>query len=590
MMKRHLIGSLGLFAAITFAQVAPAAADLLELKWAAEGYYRARTNLTTNLARQDRFLVTNPNTGENMVIPEIRRTSYMTHRLRLAPRISVGKIATLHFQIDALDDVLWGDNNGVATAPLFATDASNQNFLGGASQGQGYVKLNKAWIDFPIPVGDKAIGRMRIGRMPSHWGLGILANGGGNFNLDPDPSRPKGVPQRKSLDAFFNDDFGDNHFGSVVDRILFITKPLSIYKGIAGHKDVSSPLVVGYAYDKLAESPFLPADGFERTFRPFGQQGFISRGKNDDVNEHVLFAIWNDPFWSPGGPFARYTDELRVGAYGVLRRSEEGSTNPAVLDPSESCGQFEGESINCVDTGSNVWIVDFWYRLRYGPFYSEAEFLHIGGTTFGGIPFPAKNEKKKADIDGAVMRFGYYGTDAAGDDLFDGTLEIGHASGDDILEDETFKQRSLNPDFNVGLILYEEILRELSARTYGLPFISEENPEGATGLFSRGGVINSNYINLRGGYLVPGLPIRVHGGLLAGWVETQAVTGTAMFREDDEGNYLGTEVDLGVKAKFNGNMELSLETGYLWFGSALRSRYPNADGSFSLQSRISFVF
>ena len=583
-MKRFIIATVCALAVLG-ADVRSASADLMELKWTIEGYYRTRGVFVTNLARTERFLVTNPNTGENMVIPEIRRTSYMMQRLRLAPRVSYGKVATLHLQLDALNDVLWGDNNGVATAPLFATDASNQNYLGGPADPQGYVKLNKAWVEFNLPVGV-----MRVGRMPSHWGLGILANGGGNFNLDPDPSRPKGVPQRKHLDSFFNDDFGDNHFGSTVDRILFLTKPISIAKTIAGKKDVSSKLVTGYAYDKLSESPFLPAEGFERTFRPFGQQGFISRGRNDDVNEHVVFAVWNDPFWSPGGPFARYTDELRVGGYGVLRRSREGSTQPSDLNPAEMCGGPGDELVPCEDTGSNVYILDFWYRLRYGPFYSEAEVLHIGGTTFGGIPFPAKNEKKDANINGGVFRLGYFGTDANGADLYDAMLEVGHASGDDVLEDGQFKQRALHPDFNVGLVLYEEVLRELSARTYGLPFISDENPQGALGLFSNGGVINSNYLNLRGGYKVPGLGFRLHGGLLFAWVDTQAETGTAMFRIDDEGSYLGTEIDLGLKAQFAGKMHFTLETGYLRYGSALRSVYPNANSSFSLQSSLAFVF
>ncbi len=560
-------------------------ADLMQLKWTVEGYYRTRGVFVTNLAREDRQVIPNANNGEDMIIPEIKRTSYMTHRLRLAPKLAFGNVASLNFQIDGLNDVLWGDNNGVATAPLFATDASNQNFLGGPSDPQGYVKLNKAWVEFALP-----IGKMRVGRMPSHWGLGLLANGGGNFNLDPDPERPKGVPQRKHLDSFFNDDFGDNHFGSTVDRVLFLTKPLSIVKGIMGKKDKSSKLVIGYAYDKLAESPFLPAEGFERTFRPFGQQGFISRGKNDDVNEHVVFAVWNDPYWAPDGMFSRFTDELRVGGYGVLRKSREGSTQPSELDPNETCGLFEDELVPCVDTGSKVFILDFWYRLRYGPFYSEAEVLHIGGTTFGGIPFPAKNEKKRANINGGVFRLGYYGTDAGEADLFDATIELGHASGDDSLEDEEFKQRALHPDFNVGLILFEEILREYSARTYGPLFISPENPEGAKGLFSNGGVINSNYINLRGGYIIPGLGARVHGGLLMAWVETQAPTGAALFRTTDEGSYMGTEVDLGVKASFAGKMEFSLETGYLRFGSALRSQFPNANQAFTLQSRLAFVF
>lgn len=586
-MRRSFIAAAAALAAVC-AGAAPAHADLFELRWAAEGYYRTRAVFLTNLARRDRLTGTDPATGETFVVPEIRRTSYITHRLRLAPQVSFGPkdggapLATLYFQLDALDDVLWGDNNGVASAPLFATDGSNQYYLGGLDgQEKGAVRLNKAWVQFNVPVGV-----MRVGRMPSHWGLGLLANGGGSFNLDPDPSRPAGVPQRKSLDYFFDDDFGDNHFGSVADRILFITKPLTIYKTIAGAKDVSSKLVTGYAYDKISEAPLLANEPFERRFRPFGQQGFISRGSNDDINEHVAFVVWNDPFWDNGGPLARYTDELRVGAYGVLRTSKEGSTEPSALDPAATCGVFEGDPVPCVDTGSNVWILDLWYRLRYGPFYSEAEALKIGGTTFGGVPFPATNTKKRADITGGVLRLGYFGPD----DLWDGIAEVGHASGDNELEDDVFKQRALHPDYNVGLILYEEILRELSARTYGIPFFSAENPEGARGFFSNGGVINSNYAFFKAGSQLAVPQLRVVVGALFAWVDTLAQTGTAMFYEGAGGSYLGTEVDAALKAEFSGRMNFSLETGYLRFGGALRAVYPNADDSFTLQSRLAFIF
>jgi hypothetical protein len=445
---------------------------------------------------------------------------------------------------------------------------------------------------------------MRVGRMPSHWGMGLLANGGGTAHMDPDPARPPEVPGRRSLDHFLDDDFGDNHFGSTADRILFLTKPISVVKTIRKAEDTSSPLVLGYGYSVITEAPLLAAEGADRTFRPFGQQGFLSRGKRDDVDEHILIAVWNDPFWQPGGRFSRDTDELRIGFYGVLRRSEEGSTNPSDLDPGATCGSFEGEEVPCRDTGSNVWIGDVWYRLRYGPIYSEAEGFKIGGTTFGGVPFPFKNVKKRASIDAAVARLGFVSRDPATDplrwlvgvepyerDLWELELEAGHASGDNELEDDEFRQRALHPDFNVGLVLFEEVLRELSARTYGPPFFSRENPEGAVGLMSSGGVINANYLFPKARYHLPWGDSRLVAGVLLAWVDQLADTGTAMFFGDEvDSSYLGTEVDLAVKARFHGHMDLSIEGGYLWYGAALKSALPNADHSFSLQSRLAFVW
>src|SRR4029079_661605 len=106
-------------------------ADLQELKWGVEGFYPARQVYMTTLAREARYVLTYPLTGEEFVVPEIRRTSYLTHRVQVMPQVRYGELAKLTVQVDALKDVLWGDNNGVSAAPLFATDTSNQYYLGG---------------------------------------------------------------------------------------------------------------------------------------------------------------------------------------------------------------------------------------------------------------------------------------------------------------------------------------------------------------------------------------------------------------------------------------------------------------------------
>lgn len=597
-MRRVLLLRAAIVAALVLAAAAPARADLLELTYGVEGYYRARAVMIRNLAPQDDYRLIYPVTGEEVLVPEIKRTSYLTHRLRVLPQVRYGDLAKLTVQVDALDDVLWGDNNGVSSAPLFATDVSNQNYLGGEEQSS--IEVSRAWLEF-----NAKLGVMRVGRMPSHWGMGLLANGGGSAWMDPDPARPAAVPQRKSLDNFFDDDFGDNHFGSTADRVIFLTKPLTVYKTIRKQSDTSSKLILGYGYSVITEAPLLAAEPFERKFRPFGQQGFIGPGgRRDDIDEHILVAVWNDPYWQPGGRFARDTDELRVGFYGVMRRSRMGSTNPSDIEPGELCGTFEGDDVACKDTGSKVWIADFWYRLKYGPIYSEAEALKIGGTTFGGVPFPFRNTKKKADIDGAVVRLGFVNRDPSVDplrmlvgaepyerDLWELEVEGGHASGDDRLEDESFKQRALHPDYNVGLVLFEETLRELSARTFGPFFFSDDNPDGAKGLFSNGGVINSNYVMPKVRYHLPWGDTKLVAGLLMAWVDTLADSSPALFSSaETDSTYLGTEADVAFKAHFNGHMDLSIEGGYLWYGDALKSELPNADHSYSLQSRLAFIW
>ncbi|MEZ5670837.1 MAG: hypothetical protein R3F55_26060, partial [Alphaproteobacteria bacterium] len=96
----------------------------------------------------------------------------------------------------------------------------------------------------------------------------------------------------------------------------------------------------------------------------------------------------------------------------------------------------------------------------------------------------------------------------------------------------------------------------------------------------------------KGRYRVPKFGLEVYGGLLMAWVDTLAENGAAMFYADDTdgSSYLGTEVDLGLRTSFNKHMRFALETGYLRFGKALKSQLTNADGSFTLQSSIAFVW
>jgi hypothetical protein len=308
-----------------------------------------------------------------------------------------------------------------------------------------------------------------------------------------------------------------------------------------------------------------------------------------------VLALYNNADWDQ----IRYTDEMRFGFYGVMRDAEEGSTEPSDLDATEYCGTFDGDGVPCVDTGSRVYIADLWWRLRYGPYYTEGELVKIFGETFGGVPFPERNQKKDVSITGAVARLGYL------TDHLDGIVEVGHASGDDVLHDEHFKQRALHPDFNVGLILFEETLRELSARTYGPPFLSDETPNGATGFMSNGGVINANYLHPKVRYRptfgpLAAMQMELVGALLMAQVHKLATDGVAMFRTCDapgncaagqtDSKYLGTEADLAVRLSFAKHMRFTLETGYLRFGKALKSVLANADSSFTLQTSLAFVW
>lgn len=578
--------------AATIAMVLPSEAQAqFELTWRTEGYYRTRAVYLTNLAPEPRYTVNHPLYGGPVVVPSIQSTSYVTQRLRLSPSLHVANLAHLYMEIDAFDDVLFGDNIGLSSAPLFAVNPSNTYYLGGLPDGEKpSVEFKRAWIEFQVPVG-----LLRVGRMPSHWGMGILANGGGSANWDP--LAPPGEPRRKVADYYFDEDFGDNHFGSTNDRILFATRPLTILKTIRKEADTSSNVVFAYAFDKLSEAPYLLSEE-DRLLRPFGQQGFISRGaKQDDANEHVFVLAYADPDWDR----VRYSDELKFGTYWVFRTQDEGFTKPSDGPPHTDCSQAPDPE-ECVlrDEGSFVWVADFWYRIRYGFWYSEAELVHIGGESTGGVPFPAANQRKEANINSGAFRFGYL------TDSWDAILELGYSSGDEDINDRKFKQRPMHPDYNVGLILFEELLRERSARIFGSNFFGTETPEGAKGLMTNGGVVNAKYVFPKVRFR-PGFGgFELIGGLLLAWADTWqepqnvfVCPGGVVADACTLSKFLGWEVDLALKSRFaDDHLDFSLETGLAKVGKPFQvttdssyTEIPDYDDlSFTLQSRIAFVW
>src|SRR5688572_21830747 len=130
-------------------------------------------------------------------------------RLRLEPVINLSEQISVNMQIDVLDNVVLGSTpDGVfhdGTAP--PANIPINGFNGGQvppEAGKNYawdsIRVKRAWGEVKVP----DVGVIRFGRMPSHWGLGLLANSGGYDSF-------RGT---YCLDC----DYGDN-----ADRIMFGT-------------------------------------------------------------------------------------------------------------------------------------------------------------------------------------------------------------------------------------------------------------------------------------------------------------------------------------------------------------------------------
>jgi hypothetical protein len=519
-----------------------------ELSFALEGYYRVRGHAFPGFFEDSEGW-----------------PSYIQHRLRLSPIVSYKEDTRLQLEIDAIDDVIWGDNASLASTSLFAGSPSNTDLEGGEVTS---LKLNRVWMEFPIPVGI-----MRVGRQPSQWGLGLLANAGDGFD----------------------DNFGENHYGATYDRILFATRPLAVAQGIMGREDSGLPLFLVVGMDRLVEDPLqqyygfscepgvaegdedysaaCDSDGDGVTDLEHGisddERGAEDRQEDwwaeqvDDVYEMVYALIYKgDELEIAGAP-----GKLITGAYVVHRKQRE--------------------------TDSNVVILDYYLNAKVRGVLAQFEGLTIQGTT-SAITLPGAYDPygdldnplyKEADIWGYVGRLGWE------NNLLTALVETGYASGDDYVADEAFTGRPLHADFNAGLLIYEEILARVSAATW---------TEGAEGLWSKGGVYNSRYI-------FPQVTVRpmdnteVIAGWLMAWPDKPDGSRILCAKGDevDCAEYkataanLGWEADLAIKHRWQEHMLFSVEAAY----AQTTDRIPvekadlNPDGRFfTLQSRVAYEF
>lgn len=118
-------------------------------------------------------------------------------RFRLEPTLHVSDNLRINSQIDLLDNVVFGSNpEGYAFGP--AAEGAGYSVLGrsgalpngywddtqvpptsGVNSLEDSIRVKRVWAEFTTPVGE-----LRFGRMPNHWGLGMVANAGDGLDDD----------------------------------------------------------------------------------------------------------------------------------------------------------------------------------------------------------------------------------------------------------------------------------------------------------------------------------------------------------------------------------------------------------------------
>ncbi len=538
-------------AGLWLALASPALAEAPDnWKFTLDGYYRARGHAFYDLY-------------DGQAAPG----TYITNRIRMQPGLNFEDRAKVFMMFDAMDGVVWGDNASLASTSLFAADPSTTTI-----EGTEVVpfQLKRVWTEFKVPVG-----LFRVGRQGSNWGMGLLANEGNGFD----------------------DTFGENKYGSTYDRIMFATRPITVATTIAqmagGKGKVHDvPLITAFGVDRLVEDPLIQYYGYGcDPESPDDRAAGCSADEDHSTTVERDAERRTDTWWVDN------QDDVYEMVYVLIYRGE-GTRLSKDLVGDITAGVYVVNRLQG-ETSSDVLIIDGYVKTEIKNTLFEGEILHIGGDTRAitlANPDPDAKDPlaKTADIWGYVLRAGYQ------DEHWTALMEHGYASGDDQPTDVEFTGRPLHPDFNVGLLLYEEVIARTTANAWG---------PSAKGLWSNGGVYNSRYIfpNVRyrpienwefSAAFLMAWPDKPDGSRIL-CKEGDAVTCTTYTASSD---YLGWETDVAIKHNFaDHHINLTLEAGMahatdrLPLASARLATDTNDKGEvfgqyYTIQSRVAYEF
>jgi hypothetical protein len=533
--------------------------EAVPLKFHFHGYYRTRYNWIGNAPMSPELR----QPGDDDPTWFHKNASFGTMRLRLDPEVTYGPnpdlpIARLRFTIDGLDNVVYGDNARVFSNALFSTDQSKTD-INGFDLTES-LKLERAWIEFLVP-----IGQIRVGRMESHWGMGLLTHAGNGLA-----------------------EWGDFYRGETFDRILFATRPITLARGIAKGDTRQTPLIYAFAYDRLSQDtvgdPTIPSPpvATQPNFQPF-YTTFDERSTfplayltNLDrrVNEIVNVLAWFDEDYGRGA-----TDELFVGGYVVYRFQRSTNSRITIPDVGWRLKHTLKKKRNLAITTEGEW---------YGIWgYSGA----LAFTT--GCP-PEPCVKGTAGLQNIIARIGVLdeGNWAA-------QLEGGFSQGDDdilgfIESPVRLTTRGFNENVKVGLLMYQVALRALSYDALSVANAQE--------LGANGSVWNSKYFLPSARFtIVPGL--EVHAQVLIGWADKLDTliygtnpatseswkTGSCGFSKEC---FYGWEADLALRAKMGAKdiVWIDLESGMMQPGKAFTNAGFSDAWLWTVQMRAAMIF
>jgi len=398
-------------------------------------------------------------------------------RLRLNPEIHITDGISIHTQFDVLDNLILGSTPqgyhagtrvGSPWAPITAFSQTQVAPTPQNSLTPG-ITVSRAWAEVTNPT----LGQIRFGRMPSQWGLGLLANAGNGVDSD---------------------------FQSHVDRIMYAARFRSLRLFAAAFYDFAS---TGATTQNLRYEA--------------GQGQPIDLTPLDDVRQYgIAVGRRLDPA-ETRQRLARGQLVVNTGLYG-LYRSQDFSGEYSGVDTARDQRTVGNDPATYAQDiiRRDAWAVvaDGWLQVLHRNFRIELEVAGI----FGSVNTQVGNDPGARYVDirqfGGALEFEYR--------LLNNRLQLefrsGFASGDSDLEGLNFHNGALaprrggatnntlfrfHPDYRVDMILWRQIFRQVSGAYYfrpGVMYAFVNSPRGdrfygrASAIWSRA----SSFVQTRG--------------------------------------------------------------------------------------------
>lgn len=369
-------------------------------------------------------------------------------RFRLQPTFHIAQSASIHLTLDILDNVVLGSQGIGNDNPLnFWTDSASARAFG-----REMVDVKAVWAETR-----SFLGTFRVGRMPNHWGLGMMFNSGGHYSSIRQPRlsyRGLGAAGNTCMDC-------DN--GDYVDRISFTTSVFDHH------------IMLAYDYNLAG-----PTQGVNDVF---GQPRDM--GQFDDTRSFVLSVARR-----PESPeeIARRNRKLAeqnapvfdYGAYLMYRMQR--------IDGESCLDTSDPTTCTFVPRGANMFVPNLWFRLEHQPAFRRH--LRIEGeiaAVVGKVDFAADSLVGLATADvsrdirqvAGALEFeftdfayavGFNAGFATGRQTGGQNPGLGANYGTNTRDDERYTAFFFDRDYFVDMIMFREVIGTVTNALYINPF------------------------------------------------------------------------------------------------------------------------